>query len=199
MIFSPATGVVVTRTGAKPAAITGALTAALGFYLSSTATSYSAQLAYMFVVGAGLATVNASIVNLLVLAVDPRKMGLATSMNSVFRNLGSSLGAPVAGSLLSTFTTSVAVSSVAGRAMHKTIASVQAFQFAFYAAAIAFVALALVVPFAHEVLGERKATWPPRGSQTAQPQRCGLHRVCCSRRRRDEVSCTANGQRTHHH
>ncbi|EQD69944.1 transporter, major facilitator family, partial [mine drainage metagenome] len=56
-----------------------------------------------FFMGAGIAIMNASVINLLVLTVAPRDMGLATSMNSVFRNVGSSVGAPLSGSLLATF------------------------------------------------------------------------------------------------
>jgi MFS family permease len=153
IIFSPLAGVLVSKTGVKRLAIPGAFVGALGFYLNAISTTYVEQLACMFVVGAGISIVLTCTINLLVLTVDMKKMGLANSMNNVFKNLGSSLGAPLAASLLSTFTVSVVVGSQAGKAIYQTLPSAAAFQYAFYLAAGVFLATALVVVFAHEVLG----------------------------------------------
>ncbi len=87
--------VVVSRVGVKPLAITGGLVTALGFALEAYATSLTSALVIEVVVGAGIGLLNASIINLLVLTVDPKDMGQATAMNNVFRNVGGSLGAPV--------------------------------------------------------------------------------------------------------
>ena len=89
---------------------------------------------------------NASVINLLVLTVAPRDMGLATSMNSVFRNVGSSVGAPLSGSLLATFVYAV-IPGVGA------IPSTVAFQWSFAIAAVTFLAAAVTVYFAREVLG----------------------------------------------
>ena len=59
---------------------------------------------YLIVASVGMAMLMAASQNLLVLSVKPQEMGLQTAMNTVFRNVGSSLGAPIAGSILSTFT-----------------------------------------------------------------------------------------------
>jgi MFS family permease len=156
MIFAPLTGFVVSKVGIKRMAIPGALVGAAGFYLNALVTTYDMHLLFMFVAGAGLATTLASTINLLVLSVDPRDMGLATSMNTVFRNLGSSLGAPIAGSILSTFTISVAIGSKAGKTIYGTLPSSEAFQYDFYIAAAALVAVALIVIVAREVLGKQQ-------------------------------------------
>jgi predicted MFS family arabinose efflux permease len=102
----------------------------------------------MFIVGAGLSMVNSSVINLLVLTVNPRDMGPASSMNTVFRNLGNSVGAPIAGSILSTFTIPVAAGS-----SDLLLPSTAAFKYTFYLAASAFLVVALIVLFANEVLG----------------------------------------------
>jgi MFS family permease len=148
-IFSPLTGVLVSRVGVKRIAIPGAAVAAVGFLLSAQAATYAQLLGCMFVVGTGLSMVTASVINLLVLTVDPRDLGLASSMNTVFRNLGNSVGAPVTGSILSSFTVSMSVGST-----DLLLPSSTAFQYSFYLAAGAFLAVGLVVIFAAEVLSE---------------------------------------------
>jgi MFS family permease len=101
------------------------------------------------VVGAGMGLLNASIINLLVLTVDPKDMGQATAMNNVFRNVGGSLGAPIAGSLLATYL--VTSGSFAG-----VFPAHLAFQYAFFIAAAITVAGTGTVFFAQEVLGSRR-------------------------------------------
>lgn len=154
MIFAPLTGFVVSKVGIKRMTVPGALVGAAGFFANSQVATYDLHLVFLFVAGAGLAITLASTINLLVLTVDPREMGLATSMNTVFRNLGSSLGAPIAGSLLSTFTIAVAVGSKGGQTIYATLPSTEAFQYAFYIAAVALVVVSLVVIFSREVLGK---------------------------------------------
>jgi len=143
------TSVVVSKVGVKPLAITGGLVTALGFALEAYATSLGAALAVEVVVGAGIGLLNASIINLLVLTVDPKDMGQATAMNNVFRNVGGSVGAPIAGSLLATYMLSSG--PFAG-----LFASHLAFQYAFLIAAIITVIGTVSVFFAQEVLGPRR-------------------------------------------
>ena len=78
-------------------------------------------------------------------------MGLATAMNTVFRNFGSSLGAPIAGSILSTFSILVTLGPL-GKFSLPTHA---AYSFSFYVAAIAFAVSCVVAIFAHEVIGKK--------------------------------------------
>ena len=155
----------VSRTGVKPLAILGSALAATGFYLLSTASTLTATLLYETVVGAGLALLNATVINLLVLTVDLKDMGQATAMNGVFRNIGASVGAPIAGSLIATFVLTSGPFAPLGLPTHL------AFQYAFWIAAIAALAGAAVVALGQEVLGthrhEKFAHLPtlPRGSR----------------------------------
>lgn len=139
--------ILVSRTGVKPLALIGTFVTALGFYLISLATSLGQALAYELVIGGGIALLNASVINLLILTVHPRNMGQATAMNNVFRNLGGSIGAPIAGSLLATYTVSTGVFAGSGLPSHL------AFQFAFWIAAGVTMVGGLAVLLAQEVLG----------------------------------------------
>jgi hypothetical protein len=96
----------------------------------------------------------ASVVNLLVLTVDPQDKGLASSMNTVFRNLGNSVGAPIAGSILSTFTVSVVIPSRNGSPLYASSPSNAAYQYVFLLAVLSFMTIAQVVMLAGEVLGK---------------------------------------------
>jgi hypothetical protein len=97
---------------------------------------------------------NASIINLLILSVEPRKMGLATSMNSTFRFLGSSIGAPVAGAIMSAYQVSITFPTANGP-ISESFPSVTSFSMAFLAGAITFIVSVLFVIFAREMLGKK--------------------------------------------
>lgn len=140
---------VVSRVGVKPLAITGGLVTALGFGLEAFATSLDSALIIEVVVGAGIGLLNASIINLLVLTVDPKDMGQATAMNNVFRNVGGSVGAPIAGSLLATYL--LTAGPFAG-----FFPAHEAFQFAFFIAAVITVVGTVSIVAAEEVLGARR-------------------------------------------
>ena len=140
---------VVSRTGVKPLAVAGGLVTALGFTLLAYATSLMGALLVEVVVGAGIGLLNASIINLLILTVDPKDMGQATAMNNVFRNVGGSVGAPIAGSLLATYL--LTSGPFAG-----FFPTHLGFQFAFFIATAITVAGTATVVLAQEVLGERK-------------------------------------------
>jgi len=139
---------VVSRTGVKPLALAGAGITSVGFYLISLATSLDQALEYEVVIGAGLALLNASVINLLVLTVDPKDMGQATAMNSVFRNVGASVGAPIAGSFLATY--------LIGSGPLASLPAHVAFQYAFWIAAAAMVVGGVAVLFGQEVLGPHR-------------------------------------------
>ncbi len=157
IVFAPVTGVIVSRTGIKRISLFGAAIAAVGFLLNAFSTSYWQYIGSMFVAGAGLSILNAAVINLLTLTVELKEMGLATSLNTVFRNLGASIGAPVAGSFLTTYTALTAV-SVAGHTVYEPLPTAAAFQYSFYVAVATFVVLLLVIPFAKEILGKRAVT-----------------------------------------
>lgn len=143
MFFGPIAGVLVTRTGVKPIAVTGAIISAIGFILQSTLPGLYGVLVYEFITGAGLSLLNGTLINFIVLTVNPKDMGLATAMNGTFRSLGSSVGAPIAGSMITTY-------AVMG------IPSSTGFSYTFIIAAIIFLSAALLIPLGREVLGKRK-------------------------------------------
>jgi len=144
-----AASLVVSRVGIKPLAFAGGLITALGFVLEAYAPTLEVALAIEVVVGAGMGLLNASIINLLILTVDPKDMGQATAMNNVFRNVGGSVGAPIAGSLLATYL--LTSGPFAGY-----FPTHMAFQYVYFIAAAITVAGTVTVLFAQEVLGIRR-------------------------------------------
>lgn len=146
LVFAPVAGILVSRVGTRPITVIGAAVTGLGFLLMVPVQSYDSLLAVEFVVGSGIGIVNAGMINLLVLTVDPRDMGLATSMSAVFRNVGSAIGAPLSGSLLATFTTSY---------FGQSLPAHDAFAWSFGLAAVAFLFAGGFILFGREVLGRR--------------------------------------------
>ncbi|MCI4369175.1 MAG: MFS transporter [Thermoplasmata archaeon] len=149
MVVAIIASVVVSRVGVKPLALAGAAVTSLGFLLLSWATTLEQTLIYETVTGAGMALLNASIINMLILTVDPKDMGQATAMNNVFRNLGGSVGAPIVGSILAAYVTNVVVQGIA-------LPQLVAFQYVFWVAAAVNLAGGLAVVFGQEVLGPRR-------------------------------------------
>ena len=164
LIFGPVTGAVITRHGVKHMAVLGPIVAAVGFLLEATNPSFTLTLLYGFIIGSGISIMNASIINILVLSVDPKDMGLATSMNGTFRNLGSSIGAPVAGAILSTYS----VAAVSGNPYSLSLPTHYAFTLAFIIAVALFAVSAVVVVFSKEVInnGGRKKESPAQSEKT---------------------------------
>ena len=161
IVFAPIAGIIVSRIGTKPLTGIGAAVGSAGFLLGAWAIPMHNLIGFLaleFLIGSGIAILNAAVINLLILTVDPRDMGLATAMNSVFRNVGSAIGAPIAGSLLATWTWTIVVPH-GGPVL--TFPARLAFQWAFGIAAGAFVIAGLVVVFAREVLGRRAVVGAP--------------------------------------
>ncbi|MEM0139107.1 MAG: MFS transporter [Ferroplasma sp.] len=152
--FSIVTGRLITKTGIKPLAIVGSLITAMGFLLLSGSPGLYMTLADEVIIGSGMAIMNASIINLLVLSVEPKDMGLATSMNSTFRYIGSSIGAPIAGTILSLYTVVDIVHTATGIQTF-SFPDFIAFKYAFITGAATFMAAAFIVLLAHEVLGKK--------------------------------------------
>ncbi|HTT26077.1 MAG TPA: MFS transporter, partial [Thermoplasmata archaeon] len=165
LVFAPIAGFTVARTGVKPQALLGGAAGAAGFLGVAFASSLPQIYASEILIGAGLAFLNASVVNFLVLSVEPRDMGLATSMNGVFRNLGSSIGAPIAGSILTTYL--VAWSPAPG-APAFMVPGKEAFQLPFLIAAAMMALAAGLSLLGREVLGPRAAS-ATRGTPAAEP------------------------------
>jgi predicted MFS family arabinose efflux permease len=99
----------------------------------STVTSAPQIAEYLAVASGGLGILLVASQNLLVLSVKKREMGVTTSLNTVFRNIGSSLGAPIAGSLM---TTIVASYVIGGQTI--SLPTQTAFHYAYYIAIAGF-------------------------------------------------------------
>jgi MFS family permease len=158
LIFAAIAGTLVSRLGTRPMTAIGSAITGLGFLLAIPAQPLESLLAVEFLIGAGIGITNAGMINLLVLTVNPRDMGLATSMSAVFRNVGSSLGAPLSGSLLATYTISVLGFGFPSRV---------AFEWSFALAAIAFAFAGGFMIFGREVLGRHAV--PRAGELSPSP------------------------------
>ena len=135
LIVAIPVGRLIPKYGCKPFLYVGSVVGAIGFYLISNVTTASQIAECLVVAAAGLGIMMVATQNLLVLSVKKREMGLTTSLNTVFRNIGSSLGAPVAGSIMSTF---VVTYVIAGHAV--SLPTKTAFHYAYYIAIVGFVA-----------------------------------------------------------
>jgi MFS family permease len=154
MLFSSyPIGVLSSRFGVRPFLLIGSLVAALGFILMVTQTT-AIQIPEFISLGAiGMAMVIVSTQVLLVLSTKPTEMASITSINRVFFNLGQSMGAPIAASILSTYVATVAF---AGRVY--SYPSAEAFQYTFWLGAGLFAASFLISLFAREVIGRKAKT-----------------------------------------
>ena len=150
LILAYPIGILISKVGVKPFLVSGSIIGAAGFLLISTATSAIQIAEYLSVAAVGISLLMVSMQNLLVLTVEPAQMGLQTSMNTVFRNIGQSLGAPIAGSILSTF----AISETFGGQIF-SLPTQAAFQYTYYIAAIVFILGLVATLFAKEVIGGR--------------------------------------------
>ena len=137
-VAAPLLGKYIPKVGVKPFFIIGSILAAAGFMLASYVFTPDMEMLSELIGGLGTALVAIPTINLLVLSIQGEEMGIATSMNSVFRFLGSSLGAPFAGLLIATYESRVA------------------FQYSFYLAIVCMAAVLVASLFADEILGHGK-------------------------------------------
>lgn len=138
VIVAPILGRYIPRVGVKPFFIMGSIIGIFGFLVILNASGPDLSIMGVAIIGSGLAMVNIPTINLLVLSIEQRDMGLATSMNSVFRFLGSALGAPIAGLLIATYE------------------SRTAFNIGFYLGIATLLATIIVSLYADEILGKNK-------------------------------------------
>ena len=156
-------GTVIPRYGVKPFLVGGSCFAMVGFLMLSTANSPEMVSAFLAAFAAGNGMLSVALQNLLVLSIEPKKMGLGTSLNSSFRYIGMSLGAPIAGAILSTF-----VSVQTAGTYSFSLPSHAAFQICFYVAAALFVVMGPTALFAREVMGlKAPSPWPERAPPSA--------------------------------
>jgi len=150
---SYATGALISKHGVKPFFYLSSVIGAASCLLLSTYSSAETLIPLTTFFAVSLGFVSVSSQNLLVLSVRKSEMGIAASMNTVFRYMGTSLGAPIAGAILSTF---VAAYPVAGHMV--SLPTKEAFQYCFYVALIGFAIIGALTIFAHEIIGSRMET-----------------------------------------
>ncbi|MDE1869915.1 MAG: MFS transporter [Candidatus Micrarchaeota archaeon] len=135
LIIPPIVGRFLPRFGVKLFYLFGSVLTIIGFLIAA----FSPSIIYLVIgaalVGIGLSGLNIPTMNLLVLSVESRQIGLASSMNSVFGFFGSALGAPIAGVLIAVF------------------GSTAAFQYSYFVAILMSLIIILISFFAKEVLG----------------------------------------------
>jgi MFS family permease len=157
-------GAVIPRFGVKPFLYLGSVFGVSGFLLLSTATAPLEVGAYLCLYALGSGMTSVAVQNLLVLSLEKSETGLGTALNSSFRYIGQSIGAPVAGAILSTY---VSLASIGGHAV--LLPTRTAFQLCFYTAGLAFIAVALIAFFAREVMGRRATTPLPNPPSEVHP------------------------------
>ena len=148
-------GVILPKYGVRPFLFIGPILGVIGFFLLSTASNPLEVVSYLMVYAVYSGVISVSIQNLLVLSLDKREMGLGTSLNSVFRYVGQSIGAPVSGAILSTY---VIMDSINGHAV--SLPTHLAFQYCFYTASITIAVVCALSLLAREVLGPRQGKGP---------------------------------------
>jgi MFS family permease len=141
----------IPRYGVKPFLYVGSVLATIGFLLLSTYRSPAQMEVYLVVYAFGGGMLSVSIQNLLVLSIAKSEMSLGTSLNTAFKYVGQTLGAPAAGAILSTF---VASDSVNGHML--SLPTKAAFQYCFYVSVVAFIAVGLLSILAREVIGKNQ-------------------------------------------
>jgi len=144
-----AVGSAIPKYGVKPFLYLGSILVTAGFLLLSTYTSPGQIEVYLVVYAFGGGMISVAVQNLLVLSIAKSEMALGTSLNTAFKYIGQTLGAPVAGAFLSIFVMNYTVS---GHVL--TLPTRAAFQDCFYVATVAFIIVGLLSIFAREVIGK---------------------------------------------
>ncbi|BDC18975.1 MFS transporter [Acidianus sp. HS-5] len=101
--------------GPKPVLVLGSAILIPAYFITSilVLNGSSTSIALIILISSismlGAAYLNVSLINLLTFSVEREVMGIATSINTVFRLIGGSLGPAIAGSIMDTFTTAVKI------------------------------------------------------------------------------------------
>jgi EmrB/QacA subfamily drug resistance transporter len=101
LVFGPLGGWLGPRVGFRAVLAVGTLAATLGFAILAVASSeeWHFVLSGLFL-GIGIAFSFSSMINLIVGAVDPRDVGIATGINTITRTIGGAFGSAVAAAIL---------------------------------------------------------------------------------------------------
>jgi MFS family permease len=92
--------------GGKKIAVAGVAFAVVGYQLAAAHLNSGiwTLISYLTLGFVGLTLLNVSLINLLTFSVSRQRLGAATGLNTVFRNLGSATAPTVAGTILTNYT-----------------------------------------------------------------------------------------------
>jgi EmrB/QacA subfamily drug resistance transporter len=115
LLIAPLVGRIGERYGSKPPFLAGCLVTAAGLLgLTLAHDSVAEVIVWCSVMSAGVGAAFAAIPNLVVVAVDEHETGEATGTNTVMRNIGSAVGAQVAGSIIAAHVAATGLPANAG-------------------------------------------------------------------------------------
>lgn len=154
IIVAPLAGRTMWRLGAKKIAVAGVAFAAVGYQLAA-AHLYSGiwtLISYLTLGFVGLTLLNVSLINLLTFSVPRQRLGAATGLNTVFRNLGSAIAPTVAGTILTNYSTYVYFNTPNGP-VYFSVPSRDAYVINIDIATAMFISALAPILIAKEVLG----------------------------------------------
>ena len=114
LIVAPVAGKLMVKIGAKFFAILGSAVAFVGLLLLAkyaTTVNIWVFIGITIVLTTGIILMNVSLINILIFSVKREVMGTATGANSLFRNFGATWGPAVAGTIMSTYSTTIHLST----------------------------------------------------------------------------------------
>jgi MFS family permease len=151
LVVSYPIGILNSKFGAKPFLVIGSVIGVIGSILLASENTAMQIPEYITIAGLGFALIVVSCQILLVLSVHPTKMGSMTSINTVFFNVGQSLGPAISASILSTYATTIVLG---GHVF--SLPTSEAFQYTFWVVAAVFAISVFVAIFANEVIIRKK-------------------------------------------
>ena len=154
LIIAPLVGRLMVRYGAKLFVQIGAVTAIIGLLLLShnpTLLGLWKLVGLVVLVGAGITALNVSLINILIFSVEKRVMGIATGLNTLFRNMGAAWGPAVAGTLMSMYSITIPL-MLQGRFIYIKIPKPVAYHYLFILTAIMYIALLFISLLIKEVV-----------------------------------------------
>jgi len=157
LLAAPIAGRQLFKIGTKLFAIFGSIISALGLIiLSYTAfISINAMVSTLVFTSLGSTFINVSLINMVIFSVDRKNLGIATGLNTVFRNVGAAWGPAIAGTIMNQYQDNINLG--------KTILSVPshfAYQLIFYITAGLFIVLLFSLFFTTEVLRNNRKINP---------------------------------------
>ncbi len=154
LIIAPLVGRLMVRYGAKLFVQIGAVLAVVGLLLLShnpTLLGLWKLVGLVVLVGTAVTALNVSLINILIFSVGKRVMGIATGLNTLFRNLGAAWGPAIAGTLMSMYSITIPL-MLQGKFVYIKIPKPVAYHYLFILTAVLYIALLLVSLFIEEVV-----------------------------------------------